>query len=155
MQIKWQKNSLPIAFTRILGFIIPIIFLSCSGENTLLNSENSPQDEVITFQYQLFNFSRASSGSYFWDVKITNTSNKTITYWILTVEFQTDFPRIFIGSILDQDVNLLPWHSYLATDMPIAVLPKCVKSDTVCAITIPPTESITGWGVISAYAEGE
>lgn len=141
---------------RFLPHALPLLFIllaGCEEERGIVASVSQDNPEA-TFRYTLTGLRMNSRGDIYWDVRITNTSDVTISYWHLTLEVETDVERIVTGSLFEGNLSLHPGSTYMARDKPLSTRPSCVNSRNACAISVPRDETVVSWRVIGVYAEG-
>ena len=133
------------------AFALLLLILACARESPT-GSENEPQ---ITFDYEFIELTRYTSGYCYWDMRITNTSSKTTTYWRMTLDVFTAKPSKYRAYMYDEDLWLEAGSSYLAESVAVRETSNCTAQFSLCGIYIPYGEEITKWEVVSTYAEGE
>ncbi len=135
-----------------------LAFLNCMCADPASSESEPPITESeppITFNYEFVELTRYTSGYCYWDMKITNTSTKTITYWLITLDVYTDKPAKYRAYMYDKNLWLQPNTYYLAESIPVRETSNCTSTVQLCCIYIPYGEEIAKWEVVSTYAEGE
>ena len=169
--INWESNYLPwfIPFTCSLFithlsyneemkkplFILlinPFLFCGCSDSTSPLTAISEPEQKV-DFSFNLLSHSNSFSPTLFCNVRISNISELSITFWLLTIEVRTDKGTLITGTLWDDNLMLNPSQTYLAEGIPLTLRPSCVNAGKVCAIISTVGESVQSWKVIGKYAE--